>query len=294
MDTQHTIDSRPRKISSTSSEWIGPLPSVSLKVVLDMYKMVNHSGFLHTRIGSQLFSKVYFAYKSLFGDNFKALVKKNPALFAGGHIIDVGANIGYTAFLFNSVLTKGYKVFAFEPELKNFVELERLIKNEHLEETIIPLQIALGESKRTAKLWKNPTSHADHRIVDENIALEGEREMQDVSMQSLDAFLEERGIEKEPLSFIKIDVQGFEGPVIKGMQKTLERNPKAALVFEYSPYTMKQLGFAPEELVRSLLKEGYRMQVLNKDGSLSPFDTKIQSSGEFGEYFDILCQKPCN
>lgn len=281
-----------RSIEASSQDWIGPLPSASLKVILGLYKYINNSGALHTKIGSLLFSSAYFAYKSLFGDNFKALVHKHPEYFTSGHIIDVGANIGYTAYLFNQVLNSPYKVFAFEPEEKNFVELKRNLKKMKMEKNVIPVQSALGESSGSSFLWYNPTSHAAHRIIEQNqIKLESDTKLQRVNMQSLDAFLEERHIQDEPVAFIKIDVQGYEGPVFKGMKKTLEKNPNVTVVFEYSPHTMKQLGFAPTELIQDLKEQGFTMQVLNRDGSLSAFDSKIENSGDFGEYFDILCKK---
>ena len=45
------------------------------------------------------------AYKRLVEDPFAALVRARPELFTGGEIIDVGANVGYTAQVFARALS---------------------------------------------------------------------------------------------------------------------------------------------------------------------------------------------
>ena len=72
-----------------------------------------------------LFSRSYFVYKRLVEDPFHALLRSRPELLRGGHVVDVGANIGYHARLFARGLDPGWMVVAIEPEPRNFAMLER-------------------------------------------------------------------------------------------------------------------------------------------------------------------------
>ena len=69
-----------------------------------------------------------------------------------------------------------------------------------------------------------------------------------------------------------MDVQGYELPVLKGMQRTLESNPNAVLALEYAPQEIRELGFQPEELLNWLAARNYQAYSLAKDGSMQPVD----------------------
>ena len=68
------------------------------------YTLANGSGFLNTGVGRGIFTFAYFQYKKHIEDPFDGFAKRYPHLFHGGHIVDVGANIGYCSTLFSSVL----------------------------------------------------------------------------------------------------------------------------------------------------------------------------------------------
>src|SRR2546430_16632021 len=91
---------------------------------LRAYALAHLTGFLNTRVGDALFSRAYFAYKRR-EDPHARLIRAHPELFRGGNVIDVGANIGYTAVLFARAIDDPFKVFALEPEQENFQRLER-------------------------------------------------------------------------------------------------------------------------------------------------------------------------
>jgi len=62
----------------------------------------------------------------------------------------------------------------------------------------------------------------------------------------LDDLLKELGYEK--IDFIKIDVQGFEGLVIEGGGKIIEKN-KPIIFFEYWPWGIKNAGGNEDALI---------------------------------------------
>src|SRR5260221_12572148 len=81
-------------------------------------------------------------------------------------------------------------------------------------------------------------------------------------MTSVDTFVKERNLEH--VSFIKIDVQGYELAVCEGMRSTLERFPGACICIEYSPESLHELGFAPEKVLDFFGVRGNRRYVLSR------------------------------
>src|SRR5207249_239530 len=110
------------------------------------------------------FVRTYFAYQRL-GDPFAALTRRQPDLFRGGHVLDVGANIGYTASVFARALAPGFKVFAFEPERQNFERLVRTMRRRGLADRVEAVHAAVGASEGTVGLWRDVRHHAGHRIT---------------------------------------------------------------------------------------------------------------------------------
>src|ERR1700693_5101494 len=70
---------------------------------------------------------VYFQYKKFFEDPFWSLVRRQPQLFQNGDVLDVGANIGYTACVFAQAVKTGSKVFAFEPDQPSYAMLKEAV-----------------------------------------------------------------------------------------------------------------------------------------------------------------------
>lgn len=62
----------------------------------------------------------------VYGD-FETNIMKNY-IKEGDIVIDVGANIGYFTLLFSKLVGENGKVFAFEPESKNFELLKKMWK----------------------------------------------------------------------------------------------------------------------------------------------------------------------
>lgn len=136
-----------------------------LNVLLNIYKKANDNRLLETKIGKFLFCEAYFFYKKHFEDFYIQLLKQHPQVLTGGHIIDVGANIGYTTIFFARFLSPGFKILAIEPHPSNFEKLQENVARYRIEDKVILIQAAVGEIDGEINLWLNDTSHADHRIL---------------------------------------------------------------------------------------------------------------------------------
>ena len=88
----------------------------------------------------------------------------------------------------------------------------------------------------------------------------------DVPVLAIDTFVEQENI--GPVSFIKIDVQGYEPAVCAGMERTLARNPGCVVSLEYMPEALHEQGYEPSRLVESFEERGYRTYTILKGGKL--------------------------
>jgi FkbM family methyltransferase len=264
--------------------------TATLRIFTGSYSFVRRTGLLNTGIGSRLFTSAYFLYKRYIEDSLAALARAQPSLFRGGNILDVGANIGYTATILATALDPGRRVFAFEPEPFNFGLLQRTAHSQEFREVIKPVQCAVGAEEGTVELWLNENHHADHHVVTDTFrATATALRSVSVPMVSLDSFLEQN---PGPVCFIKIDVQGFELPVCEGMKSILEQNPAVSILLEYDPAGMKALGFDPSRLLTFFAQRGLTPFIVRHNGTHVP--AVIPDIEAQGGYVDLLFRRSLN
>ncbi|HEY6393584.1 MAG TPA: FkbM family methyltransferase [Bryobacteraceae bacterium] len=252
-----------------------------------LYSGAKKSGLLNTRFGRWLFTSSYDAYKRHIEDPFHALIAKRPYLFQGGHAIDVGANIGYTSSLFARAIDPGFRVYAFEPDETNFGYLKERAERRENGGRIVPVRCAVGCTDGKIALWRNEHHHGDHRILTDQLREAGvllEAEADWVPVTTIDTFVRGAG-PLGPVSFIKIDVQGYEFPVCQGMEKTLSDNPGAIVALEFMPTAMLELGFDSDEMLAWWKSKGYAVSALSRSGDIRP---GVPSSLGKSGYVDLL------
>jgi FkbM family methyltransferase len=247
------------------------------------YSLVRRSGFLQTSLGRRLFKSAYFLYKRYFEDDLRDLVRSHPALVGEGNVLDIGANIGYTAAVLARAIGPGSKVYAFEPEPFNFRILQQTAAQTEFAGKIVPLQCAVGAKNETIDLWVNHHHHADHRIATQKFRLEHpESRAISATLVSIDSFLKDK---QGQICFIKIDVQGYELAVCQGMQETLRQNPDITIVLEFMPSMMIEMGFDPSKLIDFFVEQDFKIYVVHPRGKLSPgLPHAMNESG----YVDLL------
>ena len=131
------------------------------------YSLVRRSGFLRTSLGRHLFKSAYFLYKRYIEDDLRDLLRSYPAIVGDGNVLDIGANIGYTAAVLARAAQAGRKIYAFEPEPFNFRLLQQTALQPEVAGKIVPMQMAVGAADGAIDLWINDRHHADHRVATE-------------------------------------------------------------------------------------------------------------------------------
>jgi hypothetical protein len=79
----------------------------------------------------------------------------------------------------------------------------------------------------------------------------------EVRVRRLDHYLAERGIDR--LAMLKVDVEGFEWPLLQGFTDWLEQNASRPVILcEVAPGAYPPQGVRVEDLFELLLRFGYR------------------------------------
>lgn len=256
------------------------------------YNVARRAGLLESLWFRRVFLFCYFLYKRWYEDPFCTLVKRHPELFQGGDVLDVGANVGYTACLFAGAAQPLFKVYAFEPDQASCATLREVIQRQNLGDAVEILQVAVGSRDGTLEFWHNERHSADHRVVTPhfNSAELDRSKVTVVPVRSIDSFVAARNLGN--IAFIKIDVQGYELAVSEGMIATLRAFPQLCVAFEYAPDGMRELGFDPAALLGFFREAGYKLHVLTRRGlRLAGDDAAIDIVARRSGYVDVLCSR---
>jgi len=268
----------------------------SANVFTRAYNLARTAGFLDMLLFKRLFLFSYFLYKRWYEDPFWALTRRSPELFTSGDVLDIGANIGYTACVFAAAIQVNRKVpgrvYAFEPDLASFRTLGEIVCRKDLGDSVELFNMAVGSADGTLEFWHNEEHSADHRVVTEQfkgLRPVGEKVTM-VAVTSVDSFVATRNLQN--ISFIKIDVQGYELAVCEGMRLTLEKFPRLSIAFEYAPEGMRELGFEPSALLDFFRAAGHQLHILTRSATtLAPENRAIELAAERSGYVDVLCSK---
>jgi FkbM family methyltransferase len=145
----------------------------------------------------------------------------NEQLQDGDVLLDVGANVGiYTLYAALRVGPRGH-VFAVEPHLRNAVALLENVYANGFQERVTVLTIALCDAPTIARFdyreWRTGSSRSRLDIAAHTPASGGELKLG----QSIDALVSSGAIRAPDL--IKVDVDGLEPQVVRGMTTLLTR-----------------------------------------------------------------------
>lgn len=218
---------------------------------------------------------------SVWGENHgsrKELEFLDRIVKKGDTVVDVGANIGlFTVNLARAVGPHGH-IFAFEPAPGNLVLLEKNIRaNGYGNVTITPKAATQASGK--IQLYLSDFNPGDHRIYnpeekiktwDKSSAVydklkSGKRQAVSVDSISLDDFFKDFG---KPISLVKIDVQGAEGGVLRGMLGLLKKNKDIVIFTEFWPAGLKMFGITADEFLKTLQGLGFSFFELSEGNPL--------------------------
>jgi FkbM family methyltransferase len=157
------------------------------------------------------------------------------SLLAPGDVfVDVGANVGYYAVLASRLVGREGHVYALEPGPQAFASLRRNLElNDAANVTALPVAAGAAEG-RGALFGPRPgnTGTSSLRRVSNAVVPGGEvgDESTDVAVRPVSSLLAES--ERGRLRAVKIDVEGFEAEVLRGLEALFDEGLRPALIVE--------------------------------------------------------------
>jgi FkbM family methyltransferase len=204
---------------------------------------------------------------------YEAFIDVHPQ----GVFMDIGANDGTHTYAF---ALQGYNCIAFEPQprclqaLRIFCERNRLTN-------VTPVQTLVGDAAETeVDFYVSADSWVSSRLRDHTERYGTAQAIRMPSI-SIDAYCEQHGLSP---SFLKIDVEGWEWPVLNGCRRTIAAGRPAVLAEIQSERPDKARVW---DLFAPLGYQCLRLPA-SRGGRLTPIDTAASFMASDGYSRDYL------
>jgi FkbM family methyltransferase len=211
---------------------------------------VARNSLLRITLDEHMFRSIYFL--GTHERETSGLLKK--LVQPGEFWLDVGANIGLFTITLAELVGPQGAVLAFEPNPVLAARLSRSVADNKLTNVAVRA-VAVGERRGTAQLHvpinagHTPGGSGRASLIQAHAI--GETECVDVDVVTID----EEVAHRNAIDGIKIDVEGYEAAVFRGMERTLAQRPPKTIVFE-AIRTSSALA-SPNSLMQMLEQFGY-------------------------------------
>ena len=182
------------------------------------------------------------------------------------HCIDVGAFIGVVTLMMAKALNKSnnnWKIHSFEPFKNTFTRLKDNVSfNNH--SNIELNNVGLSDNSGSQKMLVSSDSPGSNKLINEYSEIK--EVLDEVEITTLDEYLIQRSIEK--ILLCKIDAEGVDDLVLKGMTTFLESGRVDFFILEYEDELSQQ------KISKILEKYNYKayFMVRNKNYLVSNID----------------------
>jgi len=199
----------------------------------------------------------------------------------GMHVADVGANIGLYSLLLARATGPGGRIYAFEPDALIAGALRyNLAANDVTQAEVF--EEGVGSGTGTAVLQRNAMNSGDNRLgATTGTALHSDQAT--VRVRALQDSLHGRRVD-----LIKIDVQGWEGEVLRGITGLFDANPGLQLYFEFWPHGLRRAGTDVEQLDALLRKLHLHVTLVDAPNQAVPVDLFALERSLSGKAFTNL------
>ena len=206
----------------------------------------------------------------------------------GDIVIDVGANIGYYTLIFAQLVGSSGKVFAFEPEPKNFEILKKNIKINNYQNLVAEQKI-VSDKSGIVKLFIAEHGIVGHRINQEKSS----QKFIEVESIILDNYIKKLNLDNK-INFIKIDVEGSEPKVLEGTKEIIQKSNQLKIFTEFNREAVKEYGIEPKEMIDLFYRNGFKIYLPNyKENkiNLTNVNELLTSKETLLENINLLCKK---
>lgn len=195
----------------------------------------------------------------VYEEQISRFLLANLRLQPGEILLDVGANIGWYSLLLGRHLPAGVLVHGFEPDPDTFALYAGNLRLNGLE-AVRAWPCALSDSPGRKTLYR----YSDKNTGRNSLLPINQAGSVEIESLRLDEFVAREGLALERIRFVKIDVEGYESVVLRGMGDLLPRIP--LILSEFSPRYMRRGGLDPAELLDLFRQAGFRPWLFAGEG----------------------------
>lgn len=192
----------------------------------------------------------------------------------GFTVLDIGADVGFFTVLFSQLVGPAGRVIALEPFKKTYSILLKNIKGLH---NVEALNIAADEVNGEKSF--HPDTHSLYYEKNDKGML--------VQTVKLDDYFPNLKVD-----IVKIDVEGGEGGVLRGMESILHNNSDIQVIIEIAPRIMNNIGLKPEDLLKKLTDFGFHLHIIDKEIREATFAEIISKANAEININILCCRKP--
>ncbi|TWI99243.1 FkbM family methyltransferase [Mucilaginibacter frigoritolerans] len=193
-----------------------------------------------------------------YEDEINKLIR--VSLKNGENALDIGGNIGLQSIRMSQCVGSTGKVFAFEP-LNHLQQkfTRNMLLNKAANVKLFPFALADEEGEADFTIDTNSWNQGTFSLTGQNQGTE----KQHVFIKVADNIQEVQDLTS--LALIKIDVEGFEFQVLKGLKQTLQKH-RPRIIFEYDYHYWLKTGLSIEECCSFLESFGYQFYQITPVG----------------------------
>lgn len=206
----------------------------------------------------------------------------------GDVYVDVGANIGYYTLLAAARAGEQGQVLAYEPDPQNFALLKANVALNHLTQVHL-FPYGLYDQNQDAALFLSRDNFGDHRLYDSPADTAGaERESRKITLVNGAEHVSQW---TQQIDFLKIDTQGAEYFVLKGLMPLILRNRHHLhIMLEFCPYGIRHSGGDGHAFLQLLEEMNMQFQIVDhQQRCLIPAQIH-----HFAEWVEAMAQEPQN
>ncbi len=173
----------------------------------------------------------------------------------GSTFVDIGAHIGMVTLRAALLLGLEGKVYSFEPTPRIYKLLNSNIGINGFDGIVESFQVAVSDKKGIAKF-----NLCDIYGLNTLFPYENEGTLIEVETDSLDNILKY----VNHIDMIKIDAEGAEPLILKGMEEIIIKNPEVVIIMEFGIGHFQRNGMDPVSFLKDIRNDGFKIYLIKE------------------------------
>lgn len=212
-------------------------------------------------ISYDLFTKGVYGMESNLEPIIKNLLKEGMTFF------DIGAHMGYYTLQAAAHVGDEGQVHAFEPVSSTFEHLKKNISLNGFTHVFANRYIVHEQNGRKEIFIGDIKNTGSSTVVKKLDSVD--QKVEKVDCIAVDQYVSQKGLLQVNLA--KIDVEGNELSVLKGMRKLLQEQKDLSLIIEIHDSLLLSQGIKPVEIYNLLKEYGFRAKQITSNKSIVLF-----------------------